>query len=212
MTRMRGGEAGICLARGLGQPGGPWVLRHVNDGPADQHVILSAGPLVPGSPGRFGLRVRIADPSPNDSCEFARRLLRVSRDGGGTFGDPVMLDTRVSDAVAAGPSTFFATANGLPGMLVIGRDGGMPRQVTGLFPLTTTTRGLVADHLDNAVVLDQDGTLVLRRLPAGATEFLPGRLLGASRLASAVPLSDTAIAVISTTPYHGVRVSVETWP
>jgi hypothetical protein len=62
------------------------------------------------------------------------------------------------------------------------------------------------------VVLDHDGGLRLRRLTAGAAEFLPAQSPRAAYgEASAVALSERAVA-LRCLDYAGWLVSVVTWP
>jgi hypothetical protein len=139
--------------------------------------------------------------------------LRLSKDSGVSFQDvgPIAVNT-FFDTVTLGPRSVFATGKD-PALTVVSRDLATRRTVDGLFPTFLFPRVVVADAADNAVVLEsQDGTVQARRLPAGATSFLPAKNLGTSQMfPSPAVLSENAVAAALWSSGQ-VFVAVETWP
>jgi hypothetical protein len=140
-------------------------------------------------------------------------LLRFSADGGATFEPAITLARDAFfTSVIVGPRSIFAAGQDSR-LLVLARDGSTRRHVDGLFPALVFPHLVLADPADNALVLETvESEVRVRRLPAGASTFLPARLTGLTQmLPSAVPLADNALAVMLWNSGE-ILVAVETWP
>ena len=143
-----------------------------------------------------------------------RRLsFSTSNDGGMTFSPgPSFSLFDLGGPVAVGPTRLYRAAG--KELQVVPRDGSAPLHTIATIPFSDDSRfSLLPDQRDNVTVLRlASGEVEAHRLNAGDSTFAPARALGPTfGWASAVPLSDRAIAVMLV-GNGTASVAVETWP